>query len=735
MPRRASIKSSPVRIFLDSGCLAGNYIREDIAHMLAKGHPNFFTPVITNVCGAFGECQLSKKTLNVKVKIFEDDSSKVFVTTFKVLRKLPYEAIIGRKDMVVHRLTLANNYAIEPLPGERRAGHPVLQALGRDGAQMSPSGDLLSSRAGHWVLTQGIVPLGPQERRNQGDAPLLARSSPKHVRISGEKVPNLGSNGADVRESNSVADTTPCSVLDYTQHEDENMREPVSERVGRNVESDEISKTLPSTGRPKLVEFLRMADELRERQKGQRKPTRVRCGRSKRKLALREARKEKPPTTNKGEGPPTLRSILRKGKRLYEELTDPAGRDVLGNPVVSSRLTPMPFTKRTMIGAAMCLRRELSEGKVLPQECPERRMAAGEEPTGSEPEDVRNPEQESRNEQLNLMTCYNVELHTKLTKSDENRTHMSSYINFEQDAEGDDDLGEHIIDYDTDYLGAPLTGEGGPQVPSSESVYIPPDIRGENTLMSDGRTLKHWLTDVCENNKPVFNTKVRPTPALVTPMRLEVDESIWRDSANQLPPRHHSQAKHAEVYKQVNKMMPLGVITESQAEYYSQVHLTPKPTPGEWRFCIDYRRLNSASKGLGWPIPNIPDMLRRLGDRKSRFFCKLDLTAGYHQAPLAESSRKYTAFRTAEGLYMWNRVPMGLKGAPSYFQHVMQSEVLHGLQYNICEIYIDDIIIFADNEEELVENLRKVLERLSKHNISVSPEKCSFGLEEIEFVG
>jgi hypothetical protein len=78
---------------------------------------------------------------------------------------------------------------------------------------------------------------------------------------------------------------------------------------------------------------------------------------------------------------------------------------------------------------------------------------------------------------------------------------------------------------------------------------------------------------------------------------------------------------------------------------------------------------------------------------------------------------------------------MGLKGAPSYFQHVMQSEVLHGLQYVICEIYIDDIIIFADTEEEMSVNLRKVLERLAKHNITVSPEKCSFGLEEIEFVG
>ena len=84
-------------------------------------------------------------------------------------------------------------------------------------------------------------------------------------------------------------------------------------------------------------------------------------------------------------------------------------------------------------------------------------------------------------------------------------------------------------------------------------MYIPPDIRGDNIIMSDGRTFKKWLTTVCEDLKPVFNTKVRPTPAKVTPMRLEVDESIWNDSANSLQPRHHSQAKHAEVFKQVKK--------------------------------------------------------------------------------------------------------------------------------------------------------------------------------------
>ena len=78
---------------------------------------------------------------------------------------------------------------------------------------------------------------------------------------------------------------------------------------------------------------------------------------------------------------------------------------------------------------------------------------------------------------------------------------------------------------------------------------------------------------------------------------------------------------------------------------------------------------------------------------------------------------------------------MSLKGAPSYFQHVMQSEVLHGLMYLICELYIDDVIIFAETEEQMVINLETVLRRLNEYRITVSPEKCSFGLEEIEFVG
>jgi len=113
----------------------------------------------------------------------------------------------------------------------------------------------------------------------------------------------------------------------------------------------------------------------------------------------------------------------------------------------------------------------------------------------------------------------------------------------------------------------------------------------------------------------------------------------------------------------------------------------------------------------------------------------MDLTKGYYQAPLAESSRHFTAFITLMGLYEWTRVPMGLKGAPAYFQRVMATVVFAGLLYNILELYLDDVIVYAQSIDELCKNLEMVFARLRKHNITLNPEKCRFGMTETEYVG
>jgi len=72
------------------------------------------------------------------------------------------------------------------------------------------------------------------------------------------------------------------------------------------------------------------------------------------------------------------------------------------------------------------------------------------------------------------------------------------------------------------------------------------------------------------------------------------------------------------------------------------------------------------------------------------------------QAPIAQESIPYTAFITRRGKYEWVRVLLGLKGAPSYFQREIASRVLAGYLGSFCELYLDNLIIFGETEEDIV---------------------------------
>jgi hypothetical protein len=88
---------------------------------------------------------------------------------------------------------------------------------------------------------------------------------------------------------------------------------------------------------------------------------------------------------------------------------------------------------------------------------------------------------------------------------------------------------------------------------------------------------------------------------MVDPMEIKVDQSKWQLPCNRAPPRRHSEEKQVEIRKQVDALLKLGAIQESQATEWSQVHLVPKPD-GTWRFTLDFVRLNTETGRLeGWP--------------------------------------------------------------------------------------------------------------------------------------
>lgn len=117
---------------------------------------------------------------------------------------------------------------------------------------------------------------------------------------------------------------------------------------------------------------------------------------------------------------------------------------------------------------------------------------------------------------------------------------------------------------------------------------------------------------------------------------------------------------------------------------------------------MDYTDLNKITNKEGWPIPNIQLLLNRIGDKRPKFFIVLDLTSGYFQIPVDEMSRKYTAFITSEGLYEWTRLPMGLKGAPAFFQRSLMTKRLAGIIQINYELYLDDLILHAQTIQELI---------------------------------
>ena len=110
---------------------------------------------------------------------------------------------------------------------------------------------------------------------------------------------------------------------------------------------------------------------------------------------------------------------------------------------------------------------------------------------------------------------------------------------------------------------------------------------------------------------------------------------------------------------------------------------------------------------------------------KPTVFGLLDFTAGYHQTTLDKASRHLTAFMAMRGLYQWTRVAMGLKGSGPYFQRSMSNTVLAWRVYQICELYIDDVLIHGRDLVPFLHNVRTVFERPREFNVAVNPAKQS----------
>jgi hypothetical protein len=199
------------------------------------------------------------------------------------------------------------------------------------------------------------------------------------------------------------------------------------------------------------------------------------------------------------------------------------------------------------------------------------------------------------------------------------------------------------------------------------------------------------------------------------------------------------------VKKEVIKLLDAGIIYPvPHSKWVSPVHcvpkkggltvvknekneLLPKRTVTGWRMCIDYRKLNRATKKDHFPLPFIDEMLKRLANHA--YFCFFDGYSGFMQIPIHPDDQHKTTFTCPYRTFAYRRMPFGLCNASASFQRCMMAVFSEFIE-EIVKVFMDDFSVYGKTIMDCLANLEKVLTRCAEVDLVLNWEKCHFMIKQ-----
>lgn len=212
---------------------------------------------------------------------------------------------------------------------------------------------------------------------------------------------------------------------------------------------------------------------------------------------------------------------------------------------------------------------------------------------------------------------------------------------------------------------------------------------------------------------------------------LEYAIDVGNASPIQSKPYHVPIKSQLEIERQITELLKHQIIEPSFSPWSSPIVLVKKKN-GQYRFCIDFRKLNAVTLKDAFPLPRVDDMLDNL--KGSKYFTILDLSNGYWQIPMKASDKDKTAFCTSQGLYHWKRLPYGPINGPKALNRLMKI-VFSGLTWKQLMIYFDDLFVYSPSFEQHLVDLDLVFSRIRAAHLKLQPSKCVFATQSIKFLG
>jgi len=186
-----------------------------------------------------------------------------------------------------------------------------------------------------------------------------------------------------------------------------------------------------------------------------------------------------------------------------------------------------------------------------------------------------------------------------------------------------------------------------------------------------------------------------------------------------------------ELRRYLDENLSKGFIRASRSQAAAPVLFVKKPGGG-LRFCVDYRGLNAITVKNRYPLPLISETLNRLS--RAKVFTKLDIISAFNRLRIKEGDEALTAFRTRFGLFEYLVMPFGLCNGPASFQEYINNTLREHLD-KFCTAYLDDILIYSDNEIEHEAHVKLILQKLREAGLQADITKCEFHVTQVPYLG